>query len=91
MRPGYLTLPELIAKMSLNPARLYRLDCGRMQTGAAADLVVFQPDETWTVEKFRSRSANSPFTGRELCGKVKYTICGGRIVYRDRGGREEQL
>ena len=91
VRPGYLTLPELIAKMSLNPARLYRLDCGRMQTGAAADLVVFQPDETWTVEKFRSRSANSPFTGRELCGKVKYTICGGRIVYRDRGGREEQL
>ncbi len=79
----YLTLPELMAKMSLNPARLYRLDCGRMQTGAPADLVIFSPDEAWTVSEFRSRSANSPFVGRKLRGKVKYTICGGRLVYQD--------
>ncbi len=78
-----LTLPELMAKMSLNPARLYRLDCGRMQTGAPADIVIFSPDEEWTVENFRSKSANSPFIGRKLRGKVKYTICGGRLVYQD--------
>ncbi len=79
----YLTLPELIAKMSLNPARLYRLSCGRMQIGAPADIVIFNPNETWTVREFRSKSANSPFIGRKLRGKAKYTICGGRLVYQD--------
>ncbi len=79
---GYLTLPELIAKMSLNPARLYRLDCGRMRAGAPADIVIFDPKETWTVECFHSRSANSPFLGRTLKGCVKYTICGGNIAYQ---------
>ena len=82
MEKGYLTLPELIAKMSLNPARLYRLDCGRMRAGAPADIVIFDPKETWTVECFHSRSANSPFLGRTLKGCVKYTICGGNIAYQ---------
>ena len=86
----YLTLPELMAKMSLNPARLYRLDCGRMETGAPADIVVFSPDEPWTVGEFLSKSANSPFIGRKLRGKVKYTICGGRLVYQD-GFRRKHL
>ncbi len=79
----YLTLPELMAKMSLNPARLYHLECGRMEAGAPADLVLFDPEEKWTAGRFRSRSANSPFIGRELKGRVKYTICGGNIIYRD--------
>ncbi len=80
---GYLTLPQLIARMSLNPARLYRLDCGRMAVGAPADLVIFDPGERWTVERFHSRSANSPFVGRTLTGRVKWTICGGKIVWQD--------
>lgn len=78
----YLTLPELIAKMSLNPARLYRLACGRMETGAPADIVIFDPKEEWKVEQFHSKSVNSPFVGRTLHGKVKYTICEGKIIYR---------
>ena len=88
---GYLTLPELIAKMSLNPARLYRLDCGRMETGAPADIVIFDPKEKWKVERFYSRSANSPFTGRTLKGRVKYTICGGNIVYREQKKGQESI
>ena len=80
---GCLTLPELIAKMSLNPARLYRLDCGRMETGAPADIVIFDPKEEWKVERFSSKSANSPFIGRTLRSRVKYTICGGNIAYRE--------
>ncbi len=83
VEPGYLTLPQLMEKMSLNPAKLYRLDCGRMQAGAPADLVIFDPAAVRTVEKFHSRSANSPFTGRTLKGKVLYTICGGKIVYQE--------
>lgn len=78
---GYLTTIELMKKMSLNPARFYHLDAGRLQTGAPADLVIFDEGETWTVEGYQSKSANSPFTGKSLQGKVKYTICGGKIVY----------
>lgn len=78
---GHLTMAELMEKMSLNPARLYRLECGRLQEGAPADLVIFNEQETWTVEAYRSKSVNSPFTGCRLQGKVKYTICSGKIVY----------
>lgn len=78
---GYLTTLELMKKMSLNPARLYHLDCGRLQPGAPADLVLFDEREQWTAGGYQSKSANSPFTGRQLQGKVKYTICGGKIVY----------
>lgn len=79
---GYLTLPCLMEKMSLNPARLYGLDCGRMKAGAPADLVIFDPEEEFTVEKFFSRACNSPFKGWKLKGKVRCTICGGSVVYR---------
>ncbi len=83
VEPGYLTMAQLMAKMSLNPARLYRLDCGRMEVGAPADLVIFDPAESWTVRDFRSKSANSPFVGRNLKGKVKYTICDGTVVFEE--------
>lgn len=78
---GHLTMVELIEKMSLNPAKLYRLPCGRLQEGGGADLVIFDEREMWTVENGYSKSTNSPFTGRRLHGKVKYTICNGKIVY----------
>lgn len=83
VRPGHLSLLELMEKMSLNPAKLYRLDCGSVEEGKAADLVLFDPDEEWTVGEFASKSSNSPFVGSRLYGKVKYTICDGKIVYRD--------
>lgn len=80
---GHLTILELMEKMSLNPARLYRLACGRLQEGAAADLVIFDEGELWTPEHYQSKSDNSPFTGRRLQGKIKYTVCNGKIVYED--------
>lgn len=83
--PGHLSLIQIIEKMSLNPAKLYHLPCGRIEPGAPADIVIFNPKETWTVKKFHSKSSNSPFTGWKLTGKVKWTICGGKIVYEDRG------
>lgn len=78
---GYLTMMELLEKMSLNPAKFYRLECGRLREGADADLVIFDEKEFWTVGDYQSKSSNSPFTGCKLQGKVKYTICGGKMVY----------
>lgn len=78
---GYLTLPQLLHRMSTAPCRLYELDGGVIKEGAAADLVLFAPEEHWIVGKFVSRSSNSPFVGEELPGVIHKTICGGKIVY----------
>lgn len=83
VRPGHLTLNQLIEKMTINPANLYHLPCGSVTEGKAADLVLFDPNEKWIPETYASKSSNSPFTGWELYGKVKYTICDGKIVYKD--------
>lgn len=84
VRAGHLSLSELLAKMTLNPAALYHLEStkGWIGAGSDADLVLFDPDESWTVEKFHSKSSNSPFIGETLFGKVHYTICNGEIAYR---------
>ena len=83
VRTGYLTMMQLLEKMTINPARLYGFDCGDISVGKAADLVVFDPDASYVVEEFVSQSANSPFLGAMLYGKVRCTICDGRIVFRD--------
>lgn len=80
---GHLTMVQLMEKMSLNPARLYRLDKGYIEEGGPADLVIFDEKEMWRAEEFVSKAENSPFKGKELKGKVKYTICGGEIAYDD--------
>ena len=82
VKPGYLTLTELLEKMTCNPASLYKLPGGSIQAGAPADFVIFDPDEKWTVTDFASKASNSPFKGAELYGKIHYTICNGKIVYR---------
>lgn len=83
VRTGILTMEYMLKKMTLNPARLYGMDKGYIAKGAPADLVIFDEFEKWIVEEFHSKSCNSPFIGEELYGKVKYTICAGRIVYED--------
>lgn len=82
VKPGHLTYVELFQKMCLNPARLYRLEAGRMKEGAPGDLVLFDDNEVFEVGKFQSKSDNSPFIGEKLTGKVRYTICGGKVVFR---------
>ena len=86
VKPGHLTMVQLMEKMSLNPAKLYRFDKGSVAEGADADLVIFDENERWTVteDDVASKSHNTPFIGAELYGRVKYTICGGRIVYEDK-------
>ena len=81
VKEGHLTLMELLEKMTINPARLYKLPSGSVELNAPADFVIFNPDEQWTVSEFASKSTNTPFTGETLYGKIHYTICGGEIVY----------
>lgn len=77
---GYLSMMELLEKMTVNPAKLYHLPQGRLQEGCPADLVIFDPEEEWIVKDYKSKASNSPFTGWKLRGKVKYTICDGKIA-----------
>lgn len=84
VKPGYLTLMQLMEKMSLNPAGLYGFDAGRIYEGGPADITIFDPDEEWTFteDMIRSKSVNSPFVGWKLTGRVRYTICAGKVVYK---------
>jgi len=79
----HLTLMQLLEKLTVNPAKLYNLQSG-IKEGNKCDLVIFDIDERWIANEFYSKSRNSPFIGRELCGKVKYTICNGKVVYKDK-------
>lgn len=79
---GYLTMMELVSRMSWQPAQFYHLDAGYLAEGGPADLVVFDSSEKWKAEGFLSKSCNSPFLGEELPGTVYYTVCGGKVVYR---------
>lgn len=81
---NHLSLMDLLEKMTINPANLYNLNSGKIKEGNSADLLIFNLKERWTVDKFYSKSSNSPFVGWELDGKVKYTICKGKIVYLDK-------
>jgi dihydroorotase len=81
-----LNWPELIVRMSLNPARILNLPKGTLEPGADADITVIDPQLKWTVDvqAFRSRGKNSPFHGRQMQGKAILTIVGGEIKYDGR-------
>lgn len=84
VRTGQVTLSQVIKALTCNPSGLYKLDAGTLSVGAPADIVIFDPEEQWTVpEKFASKATNCPFIGMSLYGKVKTTICSGKIVYQD--------
>ncbi|MBD3403123.1 amidohydrolase family protein [candidate division GN15 bacterium] len=80
---GYLTWADAVAKMTINPARIFNLPGGTLKQGLPADITIIDPDRVWTVDakKFRSMSRNSPFVGWELTGQVYRTILNGRIVF----------
>lgn len=82
---GLLPLNRVIALMSAAPAALLGLDKGTLAPGRDADLILFDPDEEWVVDKtnFASKGRNTPFHGRTVRGKVKYTISRGTILYME--------
>lgn len=84
---GKMKLPEIIKRMTYTPASILRLSSkGRLSLGSDADITIFDPEEVWTInpEQFASKARNTPFAGREVKGKVKYTIVGGNVIYQDR-------
>lgn len=81
---GHLTYLQLMEKMSVKPAELYNLDTANISEGKPADIVIFNPNEKWIAGDYASKAENTPFTGMEMTGKVKYTICNGRIAYEDK-------
>lgn len=81
-----LTLPELLAKLSANPARLLGLDSkGTLKVGADADIAMIDLNKEWVVDanKLKSKSKNTPFDGWKMTGGVVKTIVGGKVVYDD--------
>ncbi len=82
---GKMSLEDIIAKMTINPARLLHLNKGWLGMGVDADLTIFDPDEEWVIDPadFCSKGRNTPFAGMKVKGRVKYTIVGGKIIYAD--------
>ncbi len=85
---GLLSLPQLIRRMSTEPARIFHLEGGSLAKGKVADVVVIDPESAWIVDptSFVSKSRNMPFADRELFGAVDRTVVGGRTVFRRGAG-----
>lgn len=83
---GYLTPMQMAEKMSWHPAQILGIDKGSLQEGKTADLVIFDPEKTYTIDaaRFASKSRNTPFHGRQVTGAVRATIAGGEVIYQAR-------
>lgn len=83
---GVLTELQLVEKMSWNPAQILGLDCGTLQAGHPADVIIVDVKQEYTIDKhtFLSKGKNTPFDGWKVKGKVLYTICDGKVVYQDK-------
>jgi len=79
-----LSLLEVLRRITAGPAGVLGLDAGRLRPGAAADLVIFDPDAAWRIrtDEFRSKSKNAPFDGRDVRGRVHRTIVDGRTIFK---------
>ncbi len=80
-----MSLSDVVSKITINPATLYKFDRGTLSIGKPADITIADVNEKWVVTKddIKSKSCNTPFLGEELTGRIKYTICDGRIVYKN--------
>jgi len=78
-----LSLPEVIARLSINPARILGLPAGQIATGELADIIVVDPDSNWICSgrDFTSRGKNTAFEGWDFIGRVLKTLVAGQIVY----------
>ena len=83
---GDLSYLDLVRLTSYNPANLLKIDRGSIEVGKVADITIFDPNEkyVYTKEMIVSKAKNSPFIGKTLKGKVKYTIVNGKVVYKER-------
>jgi dihydroorotase len=82
VKPGLMTLSQMVEKMSTAPARILGLPSGTLSVGAPADITVFDPEREWTVDvtQFKSKSRNSVLNGVTLTGQAVTTFVGGRRI-----------
>lgn len=87
VEPGHLSWPQMLAKMTVNPARVLGIDRGTLQPGRPADVTVIDPKVKWTIDKrtFRSKSRNTPFDGWPVTGRAVATIVGGQLKKNELG------
>ena len=85
VKPGLLTMSQAIKKMSILPAKIFRLKAGSLTLGSKADIVIIDPKKKWTIDssKFYSKGRNCPFDEWEVQGKAVMTIVKGKIVMKD--------
>jgi dihydroorotase len=81
IEPGHLTWPQMLGKMTVNPAKVLGIDRGTLQPGKPADVTVIDPKAKWTIDKsaFKSKSRNTPFNGWKVTGRAVATIVGGEV------------
>ena len=77
-----ISLMKLIELMSTNPARIYGLEGGEISEGKVADLAIMDLDSEYKIDKYKSKSSNTPFKDKTLRGEVLYTISEGELVYK---------
>ena len=84
VKPGYISMDELVNKMCVAPAKMLGIDKGSLGVGMDADITIVNPDEEYSVDiqSFKSKSKNSPYNGYKLTGTVQYTIVGGKVSYQ---------
>lgn len=85
VKQGHCTMLQLIEKMSTKPAQLLGIPAGTLKKGSPADVILIDKDEEWTVDvdKLHGKSKNCVFKNKQLTGKVKFTVCGGKIVFNE--------
>jgi dihydroorotase len=82
-----LTWPQLIEKLTVNPAKVLGIDRGTLKPGAVADVTVIDPATEWVIDpgKFRSKSRNCPFGGWKVRGRAEVVLVGGIVKYESKG------
>lgn len=85
VRSGAITLEKLSELMTANPAGIVDIECGALKEGALADITLVDLDAKYTIDKnkFFSKGKNTPFHGKEVYGKVRYTLVDGKIKYKE--------
>src|SRR5262249_22286676 len=87
IEPGHLTWPQLIEKLTVNPARVLGIERGTLRPGAVADVTIIDPSAEWTIDssRFRSKSRNSPFAGWKVRGRAHAAIIAGQVKFELNG------
>jgi dihydroorotase len=84
IEPGVLTWPQLIEKLTINPARVLSIDRGTLKPEAVADVTILDPDVRWTIDpnQFKSKSRNTPYGGWEVRGRAEVVLVGGQVKFQ---------